>query len=558
MKKVFAILAMAASLAACARMEQPVNETLEGTETATTYTLSIKATKGLDTRALELNGNILNAIWDGTEQVYVFRNGGSGHIAILTPDQHAHPDKASCQLEGTFIELPGAGDVLTLKLNGNTYTDQGGTLAFIGGHNDYAVATLTVTGIEGGEIQSKEGGANFVSQQAIVKFTLKDKAGTSISPTAFTVMDGDNEVASVTPVTNTYPTNGNGILYVAVPAVSDGGLTLTATVGDYNYTYAKAGVTFTAGKYYSIAVKMNRIVDLSKAGIYESGTFTAMDGDILTNTFPDANRQVRIADGATVTLRDVNIANSSYAGIGLAGGATITLEGTNTVKGGSNYAGIHVPSGSTLIMEGEGSLTVSGGSYAAGIGAGMGNSCGNIVIESGSLSVYGGNSAAGIGGGYNSGSCGNISIKDGSVHVTGGNYAAGIGGGATYSGCGDITISGGNVEVSGGLFAAGIGGGYQFSPCGDIAISGGTVEVSGGLYAAGIGGGYQYSSYDSIAISDPARVKATKGSSASRSIGPCLSDSGGNVTIYGTVYWDESQSIRNDTYLGGSPLTIGY
>ena len=41
------------------------------------------------------------------------------------------------------------------------------------------------------------------------------------------------------------------------PKKSD--LTLTATVGSYNYTYTKSDVTFEHGKYYSITVKMNLV-----------------------------------------------------------------------------------------------------------------------------------------------------------------------------------------------------------------------------------------------------------------------------------------------------------
>ena len=73
-----------------------------------------------------------------------------------------------------------------------------------------------------------------------------------------------------------------------------------------------------------------------------------------------------IADGATVTLDGVSINASgtwttgNYAGITCAGDATITLEGTNTVKGfDEDYPGIQAAAGNTLTINGTGSLTAS-------------------------------------------------------------------------------------------------------------------------------------------------------------------------------------------------------
>ena len=69
MKKVFAIMMLAATLVACTREEQPRGETPAPAESPATYTLTVKATKGAGTRALELVGNTLKATWDGTEKV---------------------------------------------------------------------------------------------------------------------------------------------------------------------------------------------------------------------------------------------------------------------------------------------------------------------------------------------------------------------------------------------------------------------------------------------------------------------------------------------------------
>ena len=64
-----------------------------------TSTLSIKASKDvIGTKALELNGNTLNAMWDGSESVSVFKN--DTQIGVLTPDLTTlvDPAKLSCTL----------------------------------------------------------------------------------------------------------------------------------------------------------------------------------------------------------------------------------------------------------------------------------------------------------------------------------------------------------------------------------------------------------------------------------------------------------------------------
>ena len=78
------------------------------------------------------------------------------------------------------------------------------------------------------------------------------------------------------------------------------------------------------------------------------------NGWIVTGTLGDGTKKISIADGATVTLRDVMINEGggwtpwNWAGLNCEGDATIILEGTNTVKGFSQYSGIHVPTNKTL------------------------------------------------------------------------------------------------------------------------------------------------------------------------------------------------------------------
>ena len=296
--------------------------------------------------------------------------------------------------------------------------------------------------------------------------------------------------------------------------------------------------------------------------------YEAKDGETLTGTLA-SNVKISIADGATVTLKDVNITNlgngCDWAGINCPGDATLVLEGTNTVcagrdgSGNNNYPGIYIAPGKTLTIQGDGTLTAYSNSspWGAGIGGGWNIACGNIVINGGTITATGGSESAGIGGGYNgscgnitinggtitatggqnsagiggsNASCGNITINGGTITATGGDHAAGIGGG--FASCGNITISGGNITATGGNEGAGIGGGCNRT-CGNITISGGTVEATGGNLAAGIGGGNNNPGCGTITItSGVTSVTATKGNDPNnyvQSIG--CGDHGSEITV---------------------------
>ena len=205
-----------------------------------------------------------------------------------------------------------------------------------------------------------------------------------------------------------------------------------------------------------------------------SGNYVAQDGEVLTGTL-GGNYKISIADGATVTLKDVIIIGKddtaySWAGITLEGDGTLILKGSNTVKGfNDKYPGIYVPTGKTLVIDGEGSLDASPTTegWAAGIGAGAYSDCGNIWIKNGNITVTGGkDGGAGIGG-ANTSACGNITIEGGTINAKGVRAAA-IGG--AFGACGDISISGGTLTLTGGFNAAAIGSGLN-GTCGNITIT---------------------------------------------------------------------------------------
>ena len=208
-----------------------------------------------------------------------------------------------------------------------------------------------------------------------------------------------------------------------------------------------------------------------------TGDYIAHNAETLTGTL-SRNYKISIADGAVVFLKDVTINGADiksyqWAGINCPGDATLVLEGNNTVKGfAEEYPGIHIAEGKTLTIKGSGSLNASSNGWGAGIGGGLRNSCGNIVIEGGTITANGGQNSAGIGGGCEA-LCGNILIKGGTITANGGEYGAGIGSGETGS-CGSITIT--YVEkltVNRGAYARSIGKGFgDSSTCGQVTIDG--------------------------------------------------------------------------------------
>lgn len=296
-----------------------------------------------------------------------------------------------------------------------------------------------------------------------------------------------------------------------------------------------------------IAMTVNTPTDYVDLGDVTANT-TIATGKTVIGTLA-GEYQISIADGATVTLDGVNINGSgtwnseNYAGLTCLSDATIILADgtTNTVKGfNGDYPGIHIPSGSTLTIQGTGSLNASSNGWGAGIGGGYK--------------------------GANTINCGNIIISGGTVTATGGTWAAGIGSGGNGCSCGTITISSGTVTATGGQYAAGIGSGYNASSCGAITISGGTVEATGGndgAYGnAGVGiGSSDFSSCGAITIQNTvARVTATKGgSSATNSIGAgnygtCGTVKFGNATVYSGSAWSPNPMVAGN--YGGLTLAI--
>ena len=229
------------------------------------------------------------------------------------------------------------------------------------------------------------------------------------------------------------------VLYVALLPATSSQLSVASTTGDDTYRYTKEDVTLAAGKFYQSTLT------LKKSNISLIGDVFLADGDVVTGT-GGTNTHITIAAGSRVKLAGLtNTDNiSGFAGIECLGDAHIFLEGENSVKGDAHCAGISVPGGKTLTISGDGSLTATGGTYAAGIGGDKDQPCGHIRIMGGTITATGGTAAAGIGGGFN-GSFDGVTISNGITRVTAkkgdtGGYQVPLGWGDCDQGNGSVTI----------------------------------------------------------------------------------------------------------------------
>ena len=276
-----ALLIASATFVACSSDSDSIIEEPQPVNPTGKYTLTINASKGgneAPTRALTLSddGKTLNATWKTTENVYVMK-------VVESTDQFGYSNytptwatgSLSPQANGAEATLTGTlsgydiveGDKLTLQFPRSgaidlDYRGQDGTLETIASTYDYATAKITVASVDKSgniKISSSDNPVEFENQQAIVRFTLLDKAGNAINPTALTVYPAvataiyQNDTGSlfgasgnltITPSKNNNEDTDDdtNVIYAALRGVNNKNFTLTATVGDDTYTYEKSGV----------------------------------------------------------------------------------------------------------------------------------------------------------------------------------------------------------------------------------------------------------------------------------------------------------------------------
>ena len=275
MKNIFlsTIMIIALLFAACSVEENEISKQ----PVTGTFTLTVNASKGEDevTRALSLDGSTLKATWKTGDAVTVYNVTRS---AALSGSLTAQSDGKSTTLLGSLTGTIAAGDNLKLTFLSPSYSSQDGTLAGIASSCDYAEATVTVSAVSTSSINTSD--ATFTNQQAIVEFTLKDKAtSAAINVTSMTIYAGTNTI-------NVTPALATDVIYVAIPSISSQTVSLLATSGSTGYIYEKADVSLTNGKYYGYTVSMdeNPLAQALTFEAKEAGTtITFSKGTFVTN-----------------------------------------------------------------------------------------------------------------------------------------------------------------------------------------------------------------------------------------------------------------------------------
>lgn len=496
------------------------------------FSATISMGESASTRALAEDGvnNKIIATWGAGDKVALIHNGVSDEMTVSSVSGGV------ATITGTITGSPTTGDEVTViypstaadGATGNVKADllkfQDGTLNTIAQKFDVrkGTGTLKVSGSA-----SLNGTISLTNQYAIMKFTLS-----GVSAKVLTLKDYSTNAL----VTHAATSSETSTFYMAIPAaVNNTHYWIRASDGTTIYekdllVIMTEGIE--SGKFYQTTISTwddthSAIVNLGSL----TGNYPATDLQVLTGTLC-GDYKITIVDGATVTLKDVDITNitndisHNWAGITCLGDAAVILEGTNIVYSGfEDCSGFIGASGKTLTIRGSGSLeTRPTGS----------NRCGSGILI---------------------GENGHIVIQDGTIVANGYDACAGIG----ISGTGTVTITGGHITAQGGTYAAGIGSGNA-STCGAINISGGTIIAKGGGYAAAIGGG-NWSVHGDITItSGVTSVTATKGSGSVHSIGNGYNPKTGcgTVSIGGTIYWDGAYQNGGETILPNSPLVYPF
>ena len=171
-------------LAACqpVEMDHEYQRTLEEAipQGDSVFTLTLQATKGAGTKALEVDGKALNGYWVDDEKVGVYVNGT--YCGSLTADATGEKS-ATATLSGTLgpKSILEAGKTITLLFPGRDdkkwdYTGQTGAAPTPGGDlstkYDFMTAILTINSVGNGKVNITDP-ARFESEQSIYRFDFK-------------------------------------------------------------------------------------------------------------------------------------------------------------------------------------------------------------------------------------------------------------------------------------------------------------------------------------------------------------------------------------------------
>lgn len=405
----------------------------------------------------------------------------------------------------------GAGIGCGYATSGGTVKINGGTVAA----NGNGKANQNAPGIGGGSSISSDN-TTVIINGGVVTATCIDNSVSGISGNFSTGTDGNAVIFTNSISDQSGKENWNGVIFED----NNGSVYGTSITITDDFT-VESGKTLTVADGQTLTIPVG--VTLTNNGIITNNGTIANNGTITNNgtytgnapkysaTYLDADGAEQTAICNVITADNIGEYTTINSGWYVVQGEVstdtrITVSGTVhlILTDGCTFTagnGIQVQDTNALTVyaqaNGTGTLTATGGAWAAGIGG----SGGNITINGGIVNATGGNFGAGIGGGgssSNGNNGGTVTINGGTVIATGGIYAAGIGGGAGGIDAGRYTGgSGANVTINGGTviatskktvmntYAPGIGGGIGNTTGG----AGGSLTVTGGYVVTnGIGG----------------------------------------------------------------------
>ena len=254
-------------------------------------TMTVVATKGevtngnSSTRALaeSTDGNRLTATWTAGDKVEVWTSDETEKYGELT----AQSSGTTTTLSGTLNTKPSDGQKLLLKYLSPDYSSQDGTLTgrptSIDKVCDYAIADLFVT-VDGESVTGTT--SLFTNQQAIVKFTLRNKANSAALNVTKLFVNVAGTIYTVTPPAATSE------LYVALPAMSNQQVTLTAQAGSAYYdcvSPASPYIRFVEGQFHHVTAKLDEAKPMAQADATSIGRVIGLDGNMYANVASAVN-----------------------------------------------------------------------------------------------------------------------------------------------------------------------------------------------------------------------------------------------------------------------------
>ena len=303
-----ALLIASAAITACTNEDSGIIDNAQPAQQQgpQVYTLNISASKGGDatTRALDLEGTKLVASWTDGDELTVI-NLTNSYTPLTGTLTASNASGSTATFSGTLSGTIAVGDQLLLNYQehdyfGSEFKSQVGTLKGTNGAEKYdcANAIVTVASVDGsGNITISESAASFTTHTAMLKFTLQDGSSNLLNATSLTISVGDEELYTFSPTAATYTTNGNGILYFAMPSAENvaymklgatpetietkktelaaATVTFTATVGGNTYIATKTGYPFEGGKYYKTTLTMVKVYTLAESTV---GMIVGTDG----------------------------------------------------------------------------------------------------------------------------------------------------------------------------------------------------------------------------------------------------------------------------------------